>query len=348
MNSKIQQNGRDKLLDIAKGIGIILVILGHSIQFGSGSKYISENLYFNNIYFIIIYSFHMTLFCTISGYLFSRSVQHHSDWNIIYNKFKRLVIPIFFWSLLYTPWLLFIDVTRHGLQLSIISVIKKFVYILFSSQWFLWAIFFFSIIVIVVRRFLNDSFWAYLILYVVLLFVEIKGKDYNFNAYVSNFPAFIIAYEYGKYCKKEDGESALECNRIMIVISAIVYVILLVCKLMGYDRDFSVAGCRIFYFCLGISGTVTFLWILYKLYYIKIDSRLWVLLERLGTDTLGLYIVAGYLDIELLQRITKAFLPSFILNLMESFVIIITSIYFIKLIRKNSILKMLLLGEFKD
>ena len=52
MNSKIQQNGRDKLLDIAKGIGIILVILGHSIQFGSGSKYISENLYFNNIYFI--------------------------------------------------------------------------------------------------------------------------------------------------------------------------------------------------------------------------------------------------------------------------------------------------------
>ena len=74
MNSKIQQSGRDKLLDIAKGIGIILVILGHSIQFGSGSKYIGENLFFNNIYFIIIYSFHMTLFCTISGYLFSKLV----------------------------------------------------------------------------------------------------------------------------------------------------------------------------------------------------------------------------------------------------------------------------------
>lgn len=49
-------------LDAMKGILIILVILGHSIQ-----DTISD--YQNNFLFRFIYSFHMPLFFAISGYL---------------------------------------------------------------------------------------------------------------------------------------------------------------------------------------------------------------------------------------------------------------------------------------
>lgn len=61
---------RNSYLDIAKSLGIILVVIGHCIQYGSGSLYFEKELYFYNILFKFIYSFHMPLFMLISGYLF--------------------------------------------------------------------------------------------------------------------------------------------------------------------------------------------------------------------------------------------------------------------------------------
>ena len=49
--------------DVAKGIGIILVIAGHSIRDG-GALF--------EIIFKLIYAFHMPLFFSISGFFFSR------------------------------------------------------------------------------------------------------------------------------------------------------------------------------------------------------------------------------------------------------------------------------------
>ena len=64
---------RDYELDFAKAILIILVIIGHSLQYSYGNDYLSSGHYFNNHLYRLIYSFHMPLFMMISGYLFSTS-----------------------------------------------------------------------------------------------------------------------------------------------------------------------------------------------------------------------------------------------------------------------------------
>jgi fucose 4-O-acetylase-like acetyltransferase len=49
-------------IDFLKGFTILLVILGHCIEF-------NDTDYWNNIVFRYIYSFHMPLFMFLSGYV---------------------------------------------------------------------------------------------------------------------------------------------------------------------------------------------------------------------------------------------------------------------------------------
>lgn len=57
-----QQKIRNKEIDYLKGLSIILVVVGHAIQYNICD-------YNVNPFFNIIYSFHMPLFMFISGYV---------------------------------------------------------------------------------------------------------------------------------------------------------------------------------------------------------------------------------------------------------------------------------------
>ena len=106
MQSKIVLTNqyRDTFLDIAKGLAIILVIVGHVIQ---GS---SEN-FDDLLWFRVIYSFHMPLFVFLSGAVAaiafqSDSVQHGMKAAIQQAKTKiakavvRLLLPFIAWCLI--------------------------------------------------------------------------------------------------------------------------------------------------------------------------------------------------------------------------------------------------------
>ncbi|MDE6220607.1 MAG: acyltransferase family protein, partial [Lachnospiraceae bacterium] len=66
---------RDVLPDVLKGFGIVMVVLGHCIQSGSGLAYLENACYFEDRWYQFIYSFHMPLFMIISGYYAWNSVQ---------------------------------------------------------------------------------------------------------------------------------------------------------------------------------------------------------------------------------------------------------------------------------
>lgn len=72
----IEASNRLKYIDVAKGIGIVLVVIGH----------ISKNRVVTGI----IYQFHMPLFFFISGYLFTIK---ENEKKYFYSKLKRLGIP---------------------------------------------------------------------------------------------------------------------------------------------------------------------------------------------------------------------------------------------------------------
>ena len=81
-------NNRIDYLDIAKGIGIILVYIGHC------------SIDHNGALFRAIYSFHMPLFFMISGLLYGykRNIGIHKT---ILGKIISLLMPYFMFSIIY-------------------------------------------------------------------------------------------------------------------------------------------------------------------------------------------------------------------------------------------------------
>ncbi len=86
-----QESRRSKALDIAKGIGILLVVLGHCPHVWLPLKQ-------------WIYSFHVPLFFLIAGLVWDRSSHEDSGFlngAFVIKKALRLLVPCFLWGLFY-------------------------------------------------------------------------------------------------------------------------------------------------------------------------------------------------------------------------------------------------------
>lgn len=84
---------RSEYLDFVKGTAIILVELGHCVQWGSGAAFLSSGLFFEDGLFRFIYSFHMPLFMLVSGYVFYWSFGRRAFRETARKQFRRLVVP---------------------------------------------------------------------------------------------------------------------------------------------------------------------------------------------------------------------------------------------------------------
>ncbi len=91
-------NGRLKWLDTARGIGILLVVLGHSV---TTSIRMDSNVALN--LYNAIYLFHMPLLFFISGYAFSISYDRYLEvdaGDYLLKKVKKLLVPYISYSFL--------------------------------------------------------------------------------------------------------------------------------------------------------------------------------------------------------------------------------------------------------
>lgn len=81
MNNLKENKNRDIIFDIAKDIGIILVVYGHAIE-----------IYKTGFVFRFIYLFHMAFFFIVSGYFFKEKYLHEAK-TFIKKRFNSLIIP---------------------------------------------------------------------------------------------------------------------------------------------------------------------------------------------------------------------------------------------------------------
>ena len=84
------EKNRNITFDVAKGIGIVLVVIGHYIPECAPVWYIDCMRF--------VYRFHMPLFFIIAGFFFDRSVKQVSYGALVWSKFKRLMVPYFILS----------------------------------------------------------------------------------------------------------------------------------------------------------------------------------------------------------------------------------------------------------
>jgi acyltransferase len=84
MPINVQLSSRISWVDVARGIGILLVLYGHAIDH-------EINRYF-------IYAFHMPLFFFLSGIVF-KPVHDKSLWSVIVKNIKQIIVPYFLFAL---------------------------------------------------------------------------------------------------------------------------------------------------------------------------------------------------------------------------------------------------------
>ena len=110
-----QERKRNVVLDIAKGIGILLVVLGHCPQVWIPVKQ-------------WIFSFHVPLFFLIAGMVWDRTSHKESGFlngSFLAKKALRLLVPCFLWGLVY---LLARAIVSSSFKLESLA------YLLFNSQ----------------------------------------------------------------------------------------------------------------------------------------------------------------------------------------------------------------------
>ena len=123
-------------LDAIKGIAIFLVILGHAIIYFPINLH---TVYWCEILYDLIYSFHMPLFFAVSGFCFH--YDKYSTYNqFLLKKFKRILLPYFIFSIFdMLPRLLLTGLINRPDVSWKDSLIKMFLY--GGQYWFLYVLF---------------------------------------------------------------------------------------------------------------------------------------------------------------------------------------------------------------
>ena len=150
-------------IDEMKGLAILLVVLGHLFMPHTQEGQLHSCA-------TIIYSFHMSFFFFLSGYINEKvnGIEKNGSFNFIKKKFRSLIIPFLFWSFI-TPIFLYnrVPVTRNDFIEPLCIFPNK-------HYWFLPVLFFF------------------MILYPVKHIFEKKGLKYNLAFSIISIGIFLV------------------------------------------------------------------------------------------------------------------------------------------------------------
>jgi len=322
---------RDRSFDMAKGLGILLVILGHIPTVPYELKK-------------IIYSFHMPLFFFISGYLYN-SMKYNSFTLVqfIKSRFHKFIVPYF--TIGFICFFLFgviYPLIRNGYSTEYLHSTFKFLFGLLYSRggtswmawssplWFLTCIFISELILYFALKHFKKH-------YLVFLIVGIVGYCYTLIIKIPlpwNVDAALTAtcFMYiGNICRRFN---LLEHFKNMKYV-AILFVVLVLSILFNSQIDFNLRnfGNIILTYCGGISGSIL---VLLLTNVIKQNK----FLEFFGLNSL---YMMGYtyciLNIVILMNDTFKILDNFIINFIIQ--VILLSILVLGILKVKQIKKAL-------
>ena len=340
---------RSQYLDIVKGFAIILVVFGHCLQFGT-FLYANDKYFENNLY-QFIYSFHMPLFTLISGYLFYGSISRHSTKYNFRTRFTNLLIPILAWN------------TIHAVLINAKGIIAKqnipWLDILssyFTSTWFLWAIFWCSLVMLAINKLCKDNIVVYLVVIAVSILLP---NDYNISNYVYMLPYFVIGYLWNKHHNKAAIESFTLSKKTILQSIVILFFVALIPFYQKEDFIYTSGTCIIeaghkvvlnqlfidmYRFAIGLFGALSAL-IALKLASPYLGNISTTILSNLGRKSIGIYIISTTFINLSLSKIPHANEFGYLIAIIETLIILFTTYIITYLLSKNKITKKILLGS---
>ena len=200
-------------LDIAKGIAIIAVVLGHAFP---DADYGISNFTANTIH-AFVYGFHMPVFFFIAGLL---SAKHKEDKPLPYIKKRacKLLIPYFLLSLVgLVLKQVFASEANHAYSL-LSSWRIIFGQSPMGGMWYLWTLFVMSLIFILFARYVKKD-WILVLIGMVCYYIGYH-KSIGF---MQNFATFAVYFFLGVACKDFYDQSRQLDQKILACASIPTY-----------------------------------------------------------------------------------------------------------------------------
>lgn len=193
------KSSRILYIDFIKVLAMFIVTIGHCAQ--SLSLQIFPDKVIPSDFFVTI---HMPLFMIASGYVLNFEKMRQIPLNAyVYNKFKRLIIPLFFWLIIYSLF-----------TIRILSVSE-----IFNIYWYLFALFLSLIVLRLFSSFIkNDIVLLVLSLLFVLIVPLFKISHTNFM-----FPFLIYGYLLKRYIDKINVAYAILLGGAFLIIYATIW-----------------------------------------------------------------------------------------------------------------------------
>ena len=305
-----------------KGVTIFLTVFGHCIQYGNGQSFSSSAAlpFFDDILFKIIYSFHMPLFALVSGYLFYWSVSKRSPREVLIRQANNFILPAVSWTILYQAAIAAVHIYRGdfvGIKITLLRIYGGILGI-----WFLWAMLFASVVVVIVKTKFRDSVKVYILVAVMLIFTPI------YSSYVFMFPYFAAGYIWHR--EHMDEKFSVSNNKLLCAGIILAWCIMLV----FYDRSSYVyttgtgvikyrqggtfvpaqIWIDIFRWVIGFAGCGAVLILLKLVKPVKFISAL-------GVRSLGIYIISGYIIQYMSWKLRYLSEQAYIVNFIQAVII---------------------------
>lgn len=224
---------RIEYFDTAKGILILLVVLGHVFETGPVNQY--------------IYSFHMPAFFMISGILLRYSSAPGKPLGqVLLDKIYTLIIPFLFFEVLGV----LSNIVRFGVTLNIFGYASNTLRLWCNNgpNWFIWALFVGEMMFILIHRFLNNRYIIWAVTAAIGIFM-IANHDF-YSTFGSTGVGFLFL-TFGYYT-----QPFFTCQHHPLTIPASAIISLVTCFLNGkVDLGPWVFGSVPLYIISALSGT---------------------------------------------------------------------------------------------
>ena len=277
---------RDLFADFVKGLLILSVVLGHTLQ---NFKYCGDTLW-GDYLVKYLWMFNMPLFIGVSGYFTFFSLRRKPVKVFLKERFLYLFIPMFIWVMI---------MGGVGLASSKAAIPDKlfFMYaMLISSYWFIWAILIGSVIVGVLKVFNLDN--KYIVGVVALLCMLAPSPLTNavlaFSKSMMCF--FMLGYMLASFDLSKIYQVCKKYLWLILVLTAICYYF--------WEQKYLIYFSPSDIFHLDISAirlvactttSVSFLIMMRMFYDYVSKGKVINKITQFGQETLGIYLVQAVL-----------------------------------------------------
>ncbi len=263
---------RNIVLDIYKGMLIILVISRHVLQFSTSDE--------GGLLSNIIWGVQMPGFIILSGYLSFRKLESlRSVRERITNCFIHYAIPFFSWFVIVSVLLL------GNYNRNIISAFKDLMFHADAGLWFLWTIFVLSCVVSCCNYILTKTkiifsvlFWTLCVLFLYLV-SRLLGRGFLGINFIVHYSVYYIL---GWLLRYSEAKWKMLWDRIK---EYLVFISLAIFVGIALNIDIIHDGNIIVRYIAGITGNVVLLWVCNKYR----ESLMRCKLNVIGTYTLEIY-----------------------------------------------------------